>query len=83
MHVHAWMSAKHMGPALFYILAVDRPAVRLKQQDYDDMRASPSIGHTAKFPGIRPIYVGMDMILTESYVPPHLVRGTPVEVVDI
>ena len=83
MHAHARMNAKHARRVLFYIPAIDRPAVRLTQKDYDDMRACPNIGETAKLAGILPVYVGMEMVLTESYLPPRLVRGTPVEVVDI
>ena len=47
------------------------------------MRALPNIGQTAKMPGILPVYVGMKVILTESYLPPPVVRGAAGEVVDI
>ena len=47
------------------------------------MRAFPNVGTTAKHMGILPLYIGMDMILTESYLPPRIVRGASVEVVDI
>jgi hypothetical protein len=47
------------------------------------MRALPNIWATAKFLGILPVFVGMEMILTESFLPPRIVRGTPVEVIDI
>ncbi len=47
------------------------------------MRAQPNISTSAKLPDILPVYVGMEMILTESYLPPRIVRGAPVEVVDI
>ena len=47
------------------------------------MRGQPNISASAKFPGILPVYIGMEMILTESYLPPRIVRGAPVEVVDI
>ena len=83
MHVHARLNAKHARRVLFYIPAIDRPSARLTSQDYDDMRAWPNIGQTAKFAGVLPVYVGMEMVLTESYLPPRVVRGTPVEVVDI
>ena len=46
---------------------------------YDDMRAQPNISTSAKMPGIMPVYVGMEMTLTESRLPPRLVRGTPVK----
>ena len=47
------------------------------------MRSQPNIGNAAKFPGILPIYIGMEMYLTETYLPPRIGRGTPVDVVDI
>ena len=47
------------------------------------MRAQPNISTSAKFAGILPVYIGMEMILTESYLPPQIVRGAPVVVVDI
>ena len=53
------------------------------RKDFDDMRGEPNISTTAKFPGILPVYIGMEMILTESNLPPRIVRGAPVELVDI
>ena len=47
------------------------------------MSACANIGATAKLIGVLPVYVGMEVVLTESYLPPRVVRGTPVEVVDI
>jgi len=51
--------------------------------DYDDMRAVPNLSTTAKLLGILPLYVGMEVILTESYLPPKVVRGAAAEVVGI
>ena len=83
MHAHARLNAKTANRILFYIPAIDAPAVRVPKEAFDEMHAMPNIGTTAKFPGILPVYIGMEMILTESYLPPRIVRGTPVEVVDI
>ena len=47
------------------------------------MRCEPNMNNTAKFPGILPIYKGMEIVLDTSYLPPRIVRGTPVDVVDI
>ena len=47
------------------------------------MRALPNIGQTAKMPGILPVYIGMRVILTESYLPPQVVRGAAGTIVDI
>ena len=83
MHAHARLNAKAAGKILFYVPAIDAPAARIPKEAFDEMHALPNIGTSAKFPGILPIFVGMEMILTESFLPPRIVRGTPVEVVDI
>ena len=83
MHAHARLNAKAAAKILFYVPAIDAPATRMPKEAFDEMRALPNIGTSAKFPGILPVFVGMEMILTESYLPPRIVRGTPVEVVDI
>ncbi len=83
MHAHARLNAQAARKLLFYVPAVDAPAVRLGRADFDAMRAVPNISTTAKLPGILPVYIGMDVILTESYLPPRLVRGAPAEVVGI
>ena len=57
MHVHARLNAKNASRVLFYIPAIDRPSARLSKQEYDDMRACPNIGATAKLPGVLPVYV--------------------------
>ena len=83
MHAHARLNAKAAGKILFYIPAVDIPSARMTREDFDAMRAQPNISTSAKFPGILPTYISMEMILTESYLPPLITRGTPVEVVGI
>ena len=83
MHAHARLNAKAEHKILFYIPSIDIPSVRLSKENFDEMRAQPNVSTSAKFPGILPVYVGMEMILTESFLPPRIVRGTPVLVVDI
>jgi len=83
MHAQAKLDAHDVGTVLFYIPAVDRPAVRCSKQEFDAMRAEPNISTTAKLPGLLPVFVGMEMILTESVLPPKYVRGTPCVVVGL
>ena len=83
MHADARLNAKAAGKPLFYIPAVDSPACRMGRADYDDMRAFPNISTTTKWMGILPAHIGMDVILTESYLPPKVVRGAVAEIVDI
>ena len=83
MHAHARLNAKAADRLLYYIPSIDVPSRRMSKADFDDMRAYPNIGTSAKLPGILPVYIGMEMILTESFLPPRIVRGAPVTVVDI
>ena len=77
MHAHARLNANAAEKILYYIPAIDAPAARIPREAFDEMLAMPNIGTSAKFPGILPIFIGMEMILTESYLPPRIVRGTP------
>jgi hypothetical protein len=83
MHAHARLNAQALRKTLFYIPSIDVPSVRMTREEFDEMRQQPNISASAKFPGVLPIYIGMEMILTESFLPPQIVRGAPVEVVDI
>eukprot|EP00812_Abedinium_dasypus_P007843 NODE_1_length_8589_cov_4.556480.p1 GENE.NODE_1_length_8589_cov_4.556480~~NODE_1_length_8589_cov_4.556480.p1 ORF type:complete len:2586 (+),score=446.46 NODE_1_length_8589_cov_4.556480:571-8328(+) len=83
MHAHARLNAKAAEKVLCNIPSVDNPAGRMSRVDFDDMRGHPNIGESAKLAGILPIYIGMDMILTESYLLPRIVRGTAVQVVGV
>ena len=83
MHANARLDAHDAGKVLFYILAVDTPAVRLGKDDFDEMRAFPNIAQSAKLPGVLPTFIGMDMMLTESVLPPKYVRGTACEFVGL
>ncbi len=76
MHARARLDAHDAGKILFYIPAVDRPSTRLSQEHYEDMRAYPNISQSAKFPSVLPVFIGMEMILSESVLPPTYVRGT-------
>ena len=77
------MNAENAGRVLFHIPAIDRPAARLTQKDYDDVRACANVGASAELAGVIPAHVGMETVITESYLPPRVVRGTPVVVVDV
>ena len=64
MHAHARLNARAEHKILFYIPSIDIPSVRLSKENFDEMRAQPNVSTSAKFPGILPVYVGMEMILT-------------------
>ncbi len=60
---------------MFYISAIDVPASRMTREDYEEMCAQPNLSTSVKLPGILLVFVGI--------LPPRIVRGTPVTVVDI
>ena len=83
MHVEARRGARAGKQPLFLVQAVDRPALDVPASDYEAMLGEPNISHTKKLMGILPIYVGMDMILAESMLPPRYTTGAPVVVTGI
>ena len=83
MHTQAKLDAHDAGQVLFYVPAVDRPAAPLSKEDVDEMRAEPNIGSTGKMLGLLPLFVGIEVILTETLLPPRYVRGAPGKVVGI
>ena len=83
MHAQTRLDAHDAGKVLFYIPAVDRPACGCTRQELDEMQAEPNISTTAKFPGLLPVFMGMEMILSDSTLPPKSVRGTPCVVVGL
>ncbi len=83
MQCQTRMDAHAAGRILFYIQAADRPALQLSKSEFDEMRAEPNLQKTQKLAGILPVYIGMDMILTESILPPKKVRGSACKVVGL
>ena len=83
MHVQARLDAHDANEILFYIPAIDVPTVRLTRDEHDEMRAEPNAQKTAKHVGMLPIFKGMEMIPTESLLPPQYVRGSPCTVVGL
>ena len=47
------------------------------------MRQNPKVNDTRKLAGLLPLSVGMAMILTQTYLPPFIFRGTAVLAHDI
>ena len=75
MQAQANIDTHHADQLLVYVPAVNRSAARLAKPGYDEMRADPNIGGTSKMPERLPLFVGMEVILTESVLPPKYVRG--------
>ena len=83
MHTQAILNAHADGKILFYVPAVDKAAARLTKAEMDELRSEPNISTSAKLPGILPLFVGMEVILAESFLPPKYVRGTAAKVAGI
>ena len=81
MHTQAKLDAHDAGQVLFYVPAVDRPAASLSEEEFDEMREDPNIGATGRMLGLLPLFLGMEMVLQESLLPPRYVRGAPCKVV--
>ena len=83
MHAQARLDAHDGNKILFYIPAIDVPSVLLTRDEHDEMRAEPNVQKTGKHLGILPIFEGMEMIPTESILPPQYARGSPCTVVGL
>merc|ERR1711976_52021 len=70
-HAHESLNAKAAGRLLFYIPSIDSSSNRLSRDDFEDMPSNASIGKSAQLPGILPVYVGMDMIPIDPFLPPR------------
>ena len=78
MQAKARLCARAAKKILWLVQAVDTPTLDLPKSDYELMLAEPNVNQTKKLMGILPIYVGMEMILTETLLPPRYVPGTRV-----
>ena len=80
-HAQARLDAHHANEILFYISAVDKGD--LKKADFDELRQEPNTSKTAKYMGLLVIFKGMEMLPTDSILPPHYVRGSPCKVIGL
>ena len=83
MRVHARLHAKAAGKILLYIPSIDVATGRMNKADFDEIPAMLNIATSAKFLGTLVVFVGIEVILSESFLPPRILRGTLVTVVGI
>ena len=83
MQAEARRSAKGAKQPLYLVQAVDRPALQVPATEYEAILAEPNVSNTKKLLGILPTYVGMEMILTVSLLPPRYTPGARVVVTGI
>ena len=76
MQTKARLQAKQAGRILYYIQAVDRVAQHLTEKELLRIVAEPNLSHTKKLAGLLPVYIGMDMTMQKTLLPPRYVTGT-------
>ena len=75
MQLQTRLSAKRSNQVLYYIQPVYRPGIDCGRAALEQMLATPSVTATRKLMGLLPIYIGMEVVLTENILPPLYVPG--------
>ena len=70
MHAQAILNAHAAEKVLFYVPAVDKAASGLSRSELDELRGEPNISKSGKLAGILPMFIGMEVILSESFLLP-------------
>ena len=83
MQLQTRLGAKRQNKVLYYMKAVDRPEGTWGPAALETMLATSSVTATRKLMGLLPIYVGMEVVLTQSILPPHYVPGATGKVVGL
>ena len=76
MQTKARLQAKQAGRILYYIQAVDRVSQHVTEKELLRIVAEPNLSNTKKLAGLLPVYIGMDMMMQKSLLPPQYVTGT-------
>ena len=76
MQTKARLQAKQAGRILYYIQAVDRVSQHVPEKELLRIVAEPNLSNTKKLAGLLPAYIGMDMTMQKSLLPPQYVTGT-------
>ena len=83
MHAQTKADAKSANATLFYIQAVDKPSVQFDESDFLELRGHSNVSSSARLVTVLPLFIGMNIVLSESLLPPKFVRGTAATVVGI
>ena len=76
MQTKARLRAKQAGKILYYIQAVDKVSQHVHSHEFPKIIAEPNLSRTKKLAGILPAFIGMDMTMQGSLLPPQYVTGT-------
>ena len=83
MNAKACLQARSAKKLLFYIQAVDRAMDAVPSDEYTRVAAEPNLSATQKLAGVLLVFVGMEVVMQKSYLPPEIVTGTVGKVVGI
>ena len=83
LQVRTKAQAAKQQKILFYLQAVDRPAHPVHKDTYRAMMEEANMQKTKKCAGLLPLFIGQDVTLTKTWLPPFYVTGTPGKVVGI
>ena len=83
MHTKARLQAKQAGKVLFYVQAVDKVSQHVPCDEFAKIVAEPNLNHTKKLAGLLTAFIGMDMTLQGTLLPPRYVTGTVGKLVGI
>ena len=76
MQTKARLQAKQAKRILYYIQAVDRVSQHVTEKELLRIVAEPNLSNTKKLAGLLPVYIGMDMMMQKTLLPPQYVTGT-------
>ena len=76
MQTKARLQAKQARRILYYIQAVDRVSQHVTEKELLRIVAEPNLSNTKKLAGLLPVYIGMDMMMQKTLLPPQYVTGT-------
>ena len=83
MQTKARLQANQARGILYYIQAVDKVSQHVSQKELVRIVAEPNLSNTKKLAGLLPAFIGMDMIMQKTLLPPQYVTGTVGKLVGI
>ena len=76
MQTKARLQAKQAGRILYYIQAVGRVSQHVTEKELLRIDAEPNLSNSKKLASLFPAYIGTDMMMQKTFLPPQHVTGT-------
>ena len=83
MQAKARLQAHQALGILYYIQAIDRVSQHVSEKELLRIVAEPNLSNTKKLAGLLPAFIGMDMTMHKTLLPPQYVTGTVGKLVGI